>query len=111
MAPFTGSAGKCGRGRVHRANLSFVLNSRADRRHLTVPFPGAFSMSGTTQTAEEQRNLAIATEMYRKVLLTLDSTHVDRYFAPDYIQHGSLAEDGREALKRFLDKARSEMPG
>jgi predicted SnoaL-like aldol condensation-catalyzing enzyme len=62
------------------------------------------------KTVQEMRNLAIASEMYARVLTPLDSTDVDRYFPPDYVQHGSLAEDGREALKRFLDNGRRQYP-
>jgi predicted SnoaL-like aldol condensation-catalyzing enzyme len=53
----------------------------------------------------ETENLRIATEMYETVLARLDPAEVDRYFASDYIQHGSLASDGRDALKGFLEQA------
>lgn len=58
----------------------------------------------------ETENLRIATEMYETVLAPLDPAEVDRYFASDYIQHGSLASDGRDALKGFLEQARKEYP-
>jgi len=48
--------------------------------------------------------------MYREVLIAMDSTAVDRYIAPDYIQHSSLAEPGVPALKAFLDRVRAESP-
>lgn len=42
--------------------------------------------------------------------MPFDSTNLDRYIAPDYIQHGALAADGREPLRRFLDEARQKWP-
>lgn len=58
----------------------------------------------------EQRNLDLVLEMFEKVLVPLDETAVDRYIAPDYIQHSSLAEPGREALKKFLPVVRAQSP-
>ena len=64
----------------------------------------------STRTADEERILAFATEMYERVVIPFDATLVDRYFAPDYIQHGSLARDGRDGLRAFLDQARRDFP-
>jgi predicted SnoaL-like aldol condensation-catalyzing enzyme len=63
-----------------------------------------------SRTAEEEANLALVLNMYRDVLIAMDSSAVDRYIAPDYVQHSSLAEPGVEALKAFLDKVRAESP-
>jgi predicted SnoaL-like aldol condensation-catalyzing enzyme len=62
------------------------------------------------RTAEEQRNLELVLAMYRDVLIPFDSSQVDRYIAPDYIQHSSLAPPGRQALKDFLDFIRGQSP-
>lgn len=62
------------------------------------------------RTAQEEANLRLVIEMYHKVLIAMDSQAVDRYIAPDYVQHSSLAEPGVEALKAFLDKVRAESP-
>ena len=62
------------------------------------------------RTAQEEANLRLVIEMYHKVLLAMDSQAVDRYIAPDYVQHSSRAEPGVEALKAFLDKVRAESP-
>lgn len=62
------------------------------------------------RTAEEQRNLDLVLAMYRDVLIPFDSSQVDRYIAPDYIQHSSLAPPGRQALKDFLDFIRGQSP-
>lgn len=62
------------------------------------------------RTAQEEANLRLVIEMYHKVLIAMDSQAVDRYIAPDYVQHSSLAEPGVEALKVFLDKVRAESP-
>ncbi len=62
------------------------------------------------RTTEEQRNLELVLAMYRDVLVPLDSSQVDRYIAPDYVQHSSLAPPGREALKEFLDVVRRQSP-
>jgi len=62
------------------------------------------------RTPQEQANLALVLEMYRKVLIAMDSSAVDRYISPDYVQHSSLAEPGVAALKAFLDRVRAESP-
>ncbi|HSV79365.1 MAG TPA: nuclear transport factor 2 family protein [Ramlibacter sp.] len=62
------------------------------------------------RTAEENRNLELVLEMYREVLLKMDSAAVDRYMAPDYVQHSQLAEPGVAGLKTFLDYVRAATP-
>lgn len=59
----------------------------------------------------EQRNHALVIGLFEDVLNPLDSGAVDRFVAPDYIQHSRLAEPGRDGLKAFLDWARSATPG
>lgn len=48
--------------------------------------------------------------MFEQMLVPLDSRAVDRYISPDYIQHHQNVEPGRDALKGFLDWAKSQ-PG
>lgn len=62
------------------------------------------------RTAEEQRNLDLVLEMYNQVLVPFDSSKVDKYISPDYVQHSSLAPPGRDALKQFLDMIRGQSP-
>lgn len=62
------------------------------------------------RTAEEQRKLDLVLEMYHRVLVPFDSSQVDRYISPAYVQHSSLAPPGRDALKRFLDTIRQQSP-
>jgi predicted SnoaL-like aldol condensation-catalyzing enzyme len=62
------------------------------------------------RTAEEQRNLELVLAMYRDVLIPFDSSQVDHYISPDYVQHSSLAPPGRQALKDFLDFIRGQSP-
>ncbi|MDE2561443.1 MAG: nuclear transport factor 2 family protein [Sphingomonadales bacterium] len=63
-----------------------------------------------SRTAEEQANLDLVLAMYRDVLVAMDSSKVDRYISPDYVQHSSLAEPTVDALKAFLDQVRAESP-
>lgn len=63
-----------------------------------------------SRTPEEEANLRLVTEMFENVLVPLDSARVDDYIAEDYVQHHQNVEPGREALKGFLDWARSQ-PG
>ena len=63
-----------------------------------------------SRTALEQANLDLVLAMFAQVLNPMDSGAVDRFIAPDYIQHSQLAEPGREALKRFLDMIREQTP-
>jgi predicted SnoaL-like aldol condensation-catalyzing enzyme len=62
------------------------------------------------RTAEEQRNLDLVLKMYNEVLVPFDSSKVDRYISPDYVQHSSLAPPGCAALKEFLDFIRQRSP-
>ncbi len=62
------------------------------------------------RTPEEQRTLDLVLEMYREVLIAMDSSKVDHYISPDYMQHSSLAPPGRDALKAFLDMIREQSP-
>jgi predicted SnoaL-like aldol condensation-catalyzing enzyme len=63
-----------------------------------------------SRTAEEQQKLDFVLEMYREVLIAQDSSKVDRYISPGYIQHSCLAPPGRDALKAFLDMIRVQSP-
>jgi predicted SnoaL-like aldol condensation-catalyzing enzyme len=62
------------------------------------------------RTEQEQRNLDLVLEMFEKVLRPLDSTHVDTYISPNYLQHSSLAEPGVQPLKDFLDFVHERSP-
>ncbi len=63
-----------------------------------------------SRTAQEQANLDLVLAMYRNVLMPMDSTRVDDYIAPGYIQHSSLAEPTVQALKDFLDFVKVQSP-
>jgi predicted SnoaL-like aldol condensation-catalyzing enzyme len=62
------------------------------------------------RTAQEAANLDLVLRMYREVLVAMDSAQVDRFIAPHYVQHSSLAEPTVAALKAFLDRVRVESP-
>jgi len=62
------------------------------------------------RTAQEARNLALVLAMFDAVLKPMDSSAVDRFIAPGYIQHSPMAPPGRDALKAFLDVIRRETP-
>jgi len=63
-----------------------------------------------SRTAKEQANLEHVLAMFEQVLNPMDSAAVDRFIAPDYIQHNQMAEPGREGLKKFLDMIRAQTP-
>lgn len=65
-------------------------------------------MSGYSTT--EQANLRLIRAVYEQVLNPIDSSRVDDYFRPDYIQHSPLARTGSGGLKEFLDWARAHSP-
>jgi len=62
------------------------------------------------RTAREEVNYQLVADMYEQVLQPLDSSGVDRFFAPDYIQHSPMAATGAQGLKDFLDWARARSP-
>jgi predicted SnoaL-like aldol condensation-catalyzing enzyme len=63
-----------------------------------------------SRTPQEEANLALVMGLFAEVLGPMDSSAVDRFVAPGYIQHSQLAPPGREALKAFLDMIRAETP-
>jgi predicted SnoaL-like aldol condensation-catalyzing enzyme len=63
-----------------------------------------------TWTAQEKASHDHVIAMYHNVLMPLDSSRVDDYISPDYIQHSSLAEPGVEALKDWLNARRLDSP-
>jgi predicted SnoaL-like aldol condensation-catalyzing enzyme len=64
----------------------------------------------TQRSTQEEANLQLVARMYERVLQPLDSSCVDEFFAPDYIQHSPLAATGAQGLKDFLDWARARSP-
>lgn len=63
-----------------------------------------------SRTAQEHANLDHVLGLFEHVLGPMDSSAVDRFIAPGYIQHSQLAPPGRDALKAFLDMIRSQTP-
>ena len=63
-----------------------------------------------SRTAQEEANLQLVRDMFAHVLNPMDSSAVDRFVAPGYIQHSQLAPPGRDALKAFLDMIRAQTP-
>lgn len=63
-----------------------------------------------TRSGIEAANLKLVAEVYEQVLKPLDSSRVDAFFAPGYIQHSPMAENGAAGLKKFLDWARNASP-
>jgi predicted SnoaL-like aldol condensation-catalyzing enzyme len=62
------------------------------------------------RTHLEQTNLDTVHAMYQNVLMALDSSRVDDYIRPDYIQHSSLAAPGVQSLKDWLDARKADSP-
>jgi predicted SnoaL-like aldol condensation-catalyzing enzyme len=62
------------------------------------------------RTPQEEANAQMILDLFNKVLIPMDKTLVDTFIAEDYLQHSSLAEPGRDALKRWLDFVRVESP-
>jgi predicted SnoaL-like aldol condensation-catalyzing enzyme len=63
-----------------------------------------------TYSQQEEANRRLVSAVYEHVLKPLDSSRVDEFFAPDYIQHNPMAATGASGLKTFLDWARSTSP-
>jgi len=62
------------------------------------------------RTATEQANHELVMAMFAAVLKPMDSSAVDRFIAPHYIQHSPMAPPGRQALKTFLDAIHEQSP-
>jgi predicted SnoaL-like aldol condensation-catalyzing enzyme len=63
-----------------------------------------------SRTDQEQANHDHVMAMYHNVLMALDSSQVDQFISPDYIQHSTLAEPGVQALKDWLDARAADSP-
>ena len=63
-----------------------------------------------SRTEREQANLDFVLRMFAEVLNPMDSSAVDRFISPGYIQHNQMAEPGREGLKAFLDMIKAQTP-
>jgi predicted SnoaL-like aldol condensation-catalyzing enzyme len=63
-----------------------------------------------SRTAHEQANLDLVLAMFDQVLGPMDSSAVDRFIAPCYIQHNQGVEPGVGSLKTFLDMIRERTP-
>lgn len=63
-----------------------------------------------SRTPQEQLNHDLVLRMFEAVLVPLDSSRVDEFISPDYVQHSQLAPPGRDALKAFLDEVRGQAP-
>lgn len=61
-------------------------------------------------TPREEANRQLVLGAYEHVLKPLDSSRVDDFFAPGYIQHNPLARTGASGLKEFLNWARAHSP-
>jgi predicted SnoaL-like aldol condensation-catalyzing enzyme len=62
------------------------------------------------RTPEEEANLKLVLDMFEQVLSPMDSSAVNRFIAPGYIQHNPMVEPGVASLKAFLDMIRAETP-
>jgi len=61
-------------------------------------------------SAEEEANLALVRGLFDEVLNPMDAAAVDRFIAPDYIQHNPNVETGSAPLKAFLDHIKAVNP-
>lgn len=62
------------------------------------------------RTPEEKANLRLVLDMFDQVLNAMDADAVDRFIAPDYIQHNQSVGPGVEPLKELLRFIRKETP-
>ena len=63
-----------------------------------------------SRTPQEEANLALVLDMFEHVLNPMDSSAVDRFISPGYIQHNQSVAPGVASLKAFLDMIKAETP-
>ena len=63
-----------------------------------------------TYTDQEEVNLALVRGLFDQVLNPMDSSAVERFIAPSYIQHNPNVETGPTPHKAFLDVIKGESP-
>jgi predicted SnoaL-like aldol condensation-catalyzing enzyme len=63
-----------------------------------------------SRTPQEQANLDLVLRRFAEVLGPMDSSAVERFIAPGYIQHNQSVKPGAASLKAFLDTIRAETP-
>lgn len=62
------------------------------------------------RTPEEKANLRLVLDMFEHVLNAMDADAVDRFIAPDYIQHNQSVGPGVQPLKDLLRFIKKETP-
>lgn len=67
---------------------------------------GAAAISTTAAFADVEANKATATAAMNEVLVSLDTSKIDTYFADPYIQHNPLAGSGLDALRGLVSYAK-----
>lgn len=68
---------------------------------------GVLALGTSIAFADVEANKATAVAAMNEVLVGLDTSKVDAYFADPYIQHNPLAGSGVEALRGLLEYAKS----
>ena len=63
-----------------------------------------------SRTPGEQANLDLVLAMFAEMLNPMDSSAVDRFIDPGYIQHNQSVAPGPQPLKDFLDMIRGQTP-
>jgi predicted SnoaL-like aldol condensation-catalyzing enzyme len=63
-----------------------------------------------TSTAQERRNLALATGFYHVALNEKDWARAELYMGPQYQQHSVYMADGRAAFKELVERIQREFP-
>lgn len=71
---------------------------------------GKVSVAGHGESARLGYQKAVVVQVMRGVFERGDTSVVDRFVRPDYIQHSPLAPDGAEALKAFGAAFRGQYP-
>ncbi len=66
----------------------------------------AFALGTTTGFADPQANKQMAIAAMNEVLVGLDVSKVDTYFADPYIQHNPIAESGLDSLRGLIAYAK-----
>ena len=66
--------------------------------------------AASARTATEAANAALLRRWYETVLGPLDPEPVDRFLAPDFVQHSKLAQPGPEGVKSFVRQMRGLWP-
>ncbi|MFD4604119.1 nuclear transport factor 2 family protein [Streptomyces sp. NPDC058464] len=69
--------------------------------------PGTGAATGSVSARETAADKALVTYVYKQLFTYYDTSVIDKYVSPDYIQHNPTVANGPEALRRLVENLKA----